>query len=241
LHTEYPRELQRHFEQAIASGQLAAGMEVTTEGLADRFQAAVESMRQVLQAACRKGLVEPVELREGTYLVLGLIQTNMESVFTHTAKAGFKPTSLVRTVEVEPASALVAAKLDMAAGSPVYRYVRTRNVDGQPLANQTNYIPYEVCPGLEEDDVFRHSFQKLLEDKYRAVLVEMKEHFALVPATEQDREILDLPENSSVLLIDRIALGPTGRPLVWADIRIRPDRYEYVKALWPDAAELLRS
>jgi DNA-binding GntR family transcriptional regulator len=69
----------------------------------------------------------------------------------------------------------------------------------------------------------------------------MKEHFALVPATEQDREILDLPENSSVLLIDRIALGPTGRPLVWADIRIRPDRYEYVKALWPDAAELLRS
>ena len=28
-------------------------------------------------------------------------------------------------------------------------------------------------------------------------------------------------------------------PLVWADIRIRPDRYEYVAALWPRAAKLL--
>jgi hypothetical protein len=42
-----------------------------------------------------------------------------------------------------------------------------------------------------------------------------------------------------VLVVDRVAKGATGWPLVWAMIRIRPDRYEYVAALWPEAAGLL--
>jgi GntR family transcriptional regulator len=240
LNVEYPRELQRQFEHALAGGRWAVGEQVTASDLARQFQVPVDQMGQVLRAAYRKGIVDQIEPEKDAFKVLGLARTEMESVFTHTAKAGFKPTSLVRTVEVEPATPQVAEKLDVTVGSPVYRYVRTRNVDDQPLANQTNYIPFEVCPGLEEDDVFRYSFQKLLEEKYLAVLAEMKEHFALVPATRQDQEILGLAEGSSILLIDRIALSPTGRPLVWASIRIRPDRYEYVAALWPPAAELLK-
>jgi DNA-binding GntR family transcriptional regulator len=51
---------------------------------------------------------------------------------------------------------------------------------------------------------------------------------------------LGLPAGATVLVVDRIARGATGWPLVWAEIRIRPDRFEYVAALWPQAAELLR-
>ena len=36
-----------------------------------------------------------------------------------------------------------------------------------------------------------------------------------------------------------VLLSATNRPVVWANIRIRPDRYAYVAALWPEAAELL--
>jgi GntR family transcriptional regulator len=181
-----------------------------------------------------------VEAKTDDFRILGLVSTTMESVFTHTAKAGLKPTSLVRAVEVEPATPEVAEKLAVEVGSPVFRYVRTRNVDGQALANQTNYIPFEVCPGLEHDDVFRFSFQKLLETKYFAVLSEMQEWFRLTPASHEDREILNLPPGSSVLIIERIALGATAWPLVWANLRIHPDRYEYVSALWPQAAHLLK-
>lgn len=240
MNLEYPSELQARFEQGIVGEDYALGEVVGAKELAGRFQVPVEQMSKVLRAACRKGLVAPVEPGGSDFRVLGLVKTDMESVFTHTAKAGFKPTSLVRAVEVEPATHEVAEKLSVEVGSPVYRYVRTRNVDGQALANQTNYIPYELCPGLEHDDVFRYSFQRLLEEKYLAVLVEMREWFRLVSATTEDREILDLPEGSSVLIIERIALGATGWPLVWANLRIRPDRYEYVSALWPQAAHLLR-
>jgi GntR family transcriptional regulator len=177
---------------------------------------------------------------EGSVRVLGLPTTQFASVFTHTASSGFKPRSEVRQVEVEPATPIVAEKLRIDVDSPVYRYVRTRWVNEQALANQTNYMPFEVCPGLEHDDVSRYSFQKLLEVKYAAVLAEMKEEALLVPANTQDQNVLGLAEGANVLVVDRIALSATGWPLVWAEIRIRPDRFEYVAALWPEAAKLLQ-
>jgi DNA-binding GntR family transcriptional regulator len=72
------------------------------------------------------------------------------------------------------------------------------------------------------------------------VLVDMQEEYLLLPATQQDREVLDLAEEASVLVIDRIAASATGWPLVWANVRIRPDRYQYVATLWPEAAALLK-
>jgi GntR family transcriptional regulator len=184
--------------------------------------------------------VDRVDQEGDLFRILGLPATSFASVFTHTASSGLKPRSVVRDVEVEPATPAVAAKLEVEVGSPVYRYVRTRYVAEQPLANQTNYMPFAICPGLEDDDVSRYSFQKLLEEKYFAVLVEMKEEFAIIPANDADQEILDLSPSSSILLVDRIALSATGWPLVWASIRIHPDRYQYVAALWPKAAQLLK-
>jgi GntR family transcriptional regulator len=239
LKSEYPSQLQARFEQAIIAGEYPAAEEVRVAQLANTWQTSPDSTRSIVQAAHRKGLVRWVDREDDRFRVVGLPSTRLASVFTHTQRAGFKPTSEVREVVVEPAGAKVADKLKVAPRSPVYRYVRTRNVDGQPLANQTNYMPFEVCPGLEHDDVTRYSFQRLLEEKYRAVVTDMKEWFSLVPATPEDGEILGLLASSSVLLIERIALSATRWPLVWAQIRIRPDRYQYVAALWPKAAELL--
>jgi GntR family transcriptional regulator len=238
LNAQFPRELQQQLEQAIVEGELAGDQLWTLGELAARLQASEGVLRRVVLAAQRKGLV--AEAGSDAFRVLGLPTTKFSSVFTHTAGSGLNPRSQVRDVAVEPATSPVAEKLRVEIGSPVYRCVRTRWVNEEVLANQTNYMPFEVCPGLEGDDVTRYSFQKLLEEKYHAVLVEMQEEYRLLPATEQDREVLGLPEGGSVLIVDRIALSAVGWPLVWAEIRIRPDRFDYVAALWPQAAELLK-
>jgi GntR family transcriptional regulator, N-acetylglucosamine utilization regulator len=239
LDVEFPRELQQRVERAIVNGELDSDQVWTLGDLADRFRVATGQVQWVVLAALRKGLM--AEARDGAYRVLGLPTTEFASVFTHTASSGLKPRSEVRQAVVELATPTVAEKLRVEVNSPVYRYVRTRWVNEEALANQTNYMPFEVCPGLEHDDVTHYSFQKLLEEKYHAVLVDMQEEVVLVPATDRDRAVLDLPQGASVLVVDRIALSTSGWPLVWADIRIRLDRFEYVAALWPQAAHLLKN
>ncbi len=237
MQIEFPRPLQARFEQAILSGELPRGQRVDCDELAARLSASRDAMMKVLAASYRKGLIQPTACG---FEILGLSQPTLDSVFQHTAKAGFKPTSIVRATTTEPATEQVAQKLDLPPGAPVYRQERTRLVNGEVLANQVNYIPYEVAPGLDEKDLSNFSFQQLLEGHYHAVFSEFKESTFLAPCAEDDLRILGLPPGSQMLVIERIGLSVTRRPLVWANIHIRPDRYDYVAGLWPQAAALLK-
>jgi len=236
---QFPVEMQRAFEQTLIAGEHAQGDILTLEQLRHRLHAGRVDLVTVMAAEVRKGLVK----RRGVdrFEVCGLAKPDVSSVFVHAEEQGLKPTSEVRAVIQEPASETVAAMLKVTVDAPVYRLERTRRVGGAALANQINYMPFEICPGLEEDDVTHASFKKLLEEKYLVFLAVAEESVDLVPASTHDREVLDLEPGSSVLEVDRLARSQTGWPVVWATLHIDPQHYEKVAALWPRAVELLQS
>ncbi len=233
----FPIQLQQQVEQAILEGKLVQGQEVTCDELATVWQTPPDQMRQVLLAEYRKGLVN----RHGDdYEIVGIVGPTLDSLFQYTAKSGLKPSSDVRAAIVVPCPEIAAAKIEVLVGAPVYRLERTRIVDDQVLANQVNYIPFEVCPGLEHDDISHTSFQKLLEGKYHTVIPEIKEDIRIVPGSEKDLEILGLQAGAQVLVVERLSFSANHVPVVWADIHIRTDRFHYVEKLWPSAAKLLQ-
>ncbi len=234
----FPQELQRSFETDIVSGALARGLWLGFTDLQNRYQADQSDLSRVLSAALRKGLIEKDSA--GAARILGKSRPAIQSVFQHAAKSGLSPKSIVRAVEVVPASALVAQKLGLAEQDAVYRQIRTRLVNDEIVANQNNYIPIEVCPGLEAVDLTHTSFQETLEGRYHAVVAHVEEHFEVRPGSGQDIDILDLEAGANILVVQRLSLSSSRLPLVWADIHIRIDRYHYVRALWPEAAALLQ-
>ena len=234
---DFPRELQQSFETDIVGGALAKGQWFSFADLQSRYHANQTDLSRVLFAAFRKGLIE-----KGTgdaVGILGKAQPGIQSVFQHAAISGLSAKSLVRAVEVVPASALVAQKLGLAEGTLVFRQIRTRLVNDEIIANQNNYIPIEVCPGLETVDLTHSSFQETLEGRFYAVVADLDEHFEIRPGTAQDVHVLGLEAGANVLVVQRLSLSSNQLPLVWADIHIRTDRYHYVRELWPEAAALL--
>jgi DNA-binding GntR family transcriptional regulator len=235
----YPQELQQALEQDIASGVLAKGRRIGVSDLQSRYPAAPADLERVLAAALRKGLVEAGS--PGTVDIRGKGASAIQSVFQHAAKSGLSPKSVVRAVEVVPASAEVAQRLRVAEQQPVFRQTRTRVVNGEVIANQNNYIPIEVCPGLETVDLSRTSFQETLEGRFHAVVARIEEKFEIRPGNQEDLDILGLPAGADVLVVERLSLSSSALPLVWADIHVRTDRYHYVRELWPEAAHLLQA
>jgi DNA-binding GntR family transcriptional regulator len=233
----FPQELQQSFETDIVSGALARGQWFSFGDLQTRYHADPMDLSRVLFAAFRKGLIEKDSA--GAVGILGKSQPAIQSVFQHATKAGLSPKSVVRAVEVVPASAQVAQKLGLAEQDSVYRQIRTRLVNDEIVANQNNYIPIEVCPGLETVDLTHTSFQETLEGRFHAVVADVEEHFEIRLASEQDIHILDLEAGANILVVQRLSLSSNQLPLVWADIHVRTDRYHYVKDLWPEAAALL--
>lgn len=233
----FPVELQRQVERAIAQGAFAKGQVLTLSELEKIFKTDRAALELVLQAEERKGLVS----RQGADIrILGVQEKGVDSLFQHTSRAGLKPTSIIRNAAIEPADDETAARLELPLGAPVYRLVRTRLINDEVLANQVNFIPYEVCPGLENEDVSRYSFQKLLEERYYTIITQIQEEMRIIPGNESDLQILGLPPGALVLIIDRLSYSCNRLPVVWASIHIRTDRYHYVSMLWSQAAPLLQ-
>lgn len=235
--SQFPVQVQRDFEQALTAGEYAAGDILSLSELSERFEAEPEAMSVVMAAEARKGLVKRKDA--SSFEICHMPEPDVGSVFVHAQERGLSPSSEVQAVAVEPASEVVADRLRLKPGAPIYRLERIRRVKGEPLAHQVNHMPFEICPGLEKDDVSHASFKRLLERKYLVFLTEAEESFNIVPAGANDRDVLGLSEGASVLSVDRLARSPTGWPVVWAILHIHPGRYTYVAEIWPEAARLL--
>jgi len=238
--TEYnfPKVLQEQIEGDIVMGFYLKGQIVSIEALQNRYQANTEELKRVINSSVRKGLLSR-NFTENQFSVLGKSRATVISVFQHAAKSGLTPRSVVRAVVVIPANKFVAKKLNINVDEPVYKQTRTRVINDQVIANQNNYIPIEVCPGLESIDLSHTSFQTILEGQFNAVVADIEESFAIQPGNEEDNNILGIEHGADVLIVQRLSLSPSRFPIVWADIHVRIDRYDYVKELWPEAAMLL--
>ena len=238
-HFNFPKSLQRQFEEAIVSNDLSEQQSLTSEELSYRFETSIDDIQLILPSLERKGLIK-IHI-DGTVEILGLYKAEIESVFQYAEKSKLKPETIVRSVTVEASSMCIAEELWIPEGDPVFVQVRTRLIDGQILANQYNFIPYEICPGLESVDLSKTSFQATLEKKFCTVIARIKEVYSLEPPERADKEILLITHNQPVLVVQRTSFSRNEFPLVFADIHVNPAKFHYVKDLWPEAVPLIKS
>lgn len=238
-HQKFPVTLQRQLESKISSGIFSAGQILHVENFSNLFHASIEDIQLVVSSLERKGLI--IQNTDGSIQILGVYKAAIESVFQYAEKSKLKPKTIVRSVTVVPAEESIAKKLWMSAGDPLYVQVRTRMIDDRILANQYNFIPYEVCPGLEDVDLTRASFQVTLENKFHTVIARIEETYALNPPEQDDGEILSIAQDEPVLVVQRTSFSRNEFPLVFADIHVNPAQYHYVKDLWPNAYPLLET
>lgn len=234
----FPVKLQKQFEADIVNGILPVGKHIEVDTFQQKYASGFGDAYIVLRSAWRKGLLDCC--KGGAYTVLGKSRSSVRSVFQHAASSGLSPKSVVRALKVVPANETVAAHLQIEAGYPVFCQTRTRLVNDEVAANQNNYIPIDVCPTLADVDLSQRSFQVTLNEDFNTVITEIQEEYQIAPPEGEDAHILDLKEGEDVLVVRRLSLSPTGQPLVWADIHVRLDRFHYVEALWPRAAEMLK-
>jgi DNA-binding GntR family transcriptional regulator len=235
---DFPVDLQRLFEEDIVKDQFDLNAIYSREYFENRYNAEKKDMDSVLRGIHRKGLI----FRDvnGKVKILGLPTAKITSVFQYAEKSQLKPSTIVRKVEILPADDLIAEKLDIEPQSPLFVQVRTRKINDEVLANQYNFIPYEICPGLETLDLSRSSFQVALEKDFHTVITRIQEDYFLSAPARDDMEILKLNQQEQVLVVQRTSFSRNNLPVVFADIHVNPRQFHYVKDLWPDANSLIK-
>lgn len=205
-------QLAQSIEEAINSGQLAAGDRLENEvSMTKRLGLSRPTARQAIQELVKKGLL--VRKRGvGTQVVHSQFsrEERLTSLYDDLAQAGKVPSTRVLDLHVGPLDDEVRDAIDAAEtiSGDFLTLRRLRLSDEMPLAILTNYLPARYQ--LSAVDLEAKGLYACL----RAAGVNLKIAHQRIGArlmTEEEAALLDDPMPAACLTVERIAYDDTGQ------------------------------
>jgi GntR family transcriptional regulator len=123
-----------------------------------------------------------------------------------------------------PATAEIAAFLNIHQGEAVQLLQRVRSVEDEKLLVSTTYIPATFCPDLHTVDLSASSLYKLLSERYGLVMTRGIRSLEAVAASQDEARLLDIALSSPLLLLESVAYLADGRAFEFSRTYHRGDR-----------------
>ena len=223
------RLIAEELRAAVRQGDYRDGGRLPSEeGLASRYGVSRGTVRQALAVLRAEGTVTS---RRGTRRV-ALESPPLHDFaellsFSRWARSqGQQPGSRVVREDWRPSSQEEAAQLRLPPGTPVYRVLRLRLLDGRPVMVERTVYPQavgELVARLPADTV---SVTEQLEAQ--GVLLTDADHTVdLAVADPQDAELLGCPAGAALLRERRRTTDPAGVPVEWSEDRYLPGVLAY--------------
>lgn len=152
------------------------------------------------------------------------------------ASRGFVASSRVLRLAEEPADAVSAEHLRLAAGSPVIRLDRVRLADDRPMAIERTTLDASAVPGLTDIDFTDKSLYGELEHRFGVLFDAGDQTIRAAIVRPEDAAELGVDEGSAVLEFVRVS-GSAGR-LIERTVSTYPgDRFELSAQIAPVTAQ----
>lgn len=224
------RQLEDILFERIERGEFKPGDQFPTEdALIKQYNVSRITVRQALRELVDRGVLVRQPGR-GSFVQQPKVDYSLTELTSFTEQMemlGKHPSSEVLKLQTEQASREVREQLDLTEGSCVLRIERLRLADGQPMALETIYLPEDLAPGLEAEDLAHQSVYRLLELVYNLRIADADLVLEARSADEDEAEALGIPPDAPVLFMRCTTYLPNGRPLNYVHCTYRGDTYRF--------------
>jgi len=173
-------------------------------------------VRQALAELETEGIIDRVKGR-GTFVAPHRTGERfvqfLTGLFEDVQARGSHLRSDVRRQEVVPADEPVAAQLGLETGAPVMLLERLRYVDDEPWALVITHLPYDVAPGLLQEDLTNQSLYALLERRFRVELRRGQRSVEAAIAHNDLARSLGIAPGDPVLVLRSVVYGSEDKPV----------------------------
>lgn len=216
-------EILRRYVEALTAGELLP----SERTLAERLDVARMTVRQALHRLAGEGLVYQ-RRGQGTFAAGGkLIQSESLISFSEDMRArGLSSGARMVSVSVHPASALLAARLQVREGAPVVQLLRVRTADDVPIAIERPSLSADRFPGLELADLTDVSLYKYLEQTWHVRAEYGEQRVSAVLLEPADAALLGIAPSMPCFSIERVSYDRDGRAVESDRSLYRGDRYD---------------
>ena len=229
--------------EQLAEGRFADGLPGEL-ALADQFRVARITVRKALAQLAAEGLIDrtpgrgtvprspPASAGSATSGNAargnghGRSRAQLTGLLENIVTMGLATKVKVLECELVPASAAVAAALQLAPGTPVQKAQRVRSTREGPLSLITTHVPAALAQGFGRRELAKKPILILLEEAG----VRIGHAVQTISACLADAHAaahLEVAVGSALLAVTRLIHDARGHPVQWLHGLYRPDRYQY--------------
>ncbi len=193
----------------IEKGVWKPGETIPTElDITERYGISRSTTRQAILALVNDGYLRR-EKSKGTIVTspTGRLRFvgSLISFTDEMDRKGIPHHSQILEQRVLPAEEHIARKLMLATGTSVYYLKRVRHVNDKPFLLDEHFIPYSLCPGIEQKYKNNTSLYRLLRSEYQIQLHHGQIEFEPIsPPSKEAIDLLKVSPSTSLLYVERI-------------------------------------
>ena len=165
------------------------------------------TVRQALQDLSQKGYSRAIH-GKGTVVVRPQIRQELRSIYSFDEdmrRLGKHPeTRIMDFVEIVP-TGNIATTMPLPSGESVYRIMRLRLANNEPMLLETNYLPCDRFPGFNRQMLENQSLYRVLTSKYGLNIDVAEETFEPILLRPLEAQVLGTGQGALGMLIERIS------------------------------------
>lgn len=194
--------------EQIMDGTLPEGTLLPSEReLCQKHRISRTTVRQALQDLSQKGYCQTIH-GKGTVVVRPQIRQELRSIYSFDEdmrRLGKTPeTQIMDFVEIVP-TGTVAALMQLPLGASVYRIMRLRLVNNEPMLLETNYLPCDRFPDFTRQMLENQSLYRVLASRYSLNIDVAEETFEPILLRPLESQMLRTGQGVLGMLVERIS------------------------------------
>ncbi len=227
-------QIQEDLKQRMDSGEFVPGTMIPSEReLSEHYDVSRMTVRQAMTNMVNDGYLYR-EKGKGTFVAEQKIEQPLQGMtsFTEDMKQrGMEASSRLISFETIPATVEIAKKLNLDESEDVFRVQRIRSADQKPMAVETTFLPVTLLPELTEE-IVQGSLYQYVEDKLGLSIEKATQMIEATVADDHQANLLEVPKNSAVLMIERNSILTDGTPFEVVKSAYRADRYKFISGIY---------
>lgn len=158
---------------------------------------------------------------------------SLQSLDSGPREVGFNVECRLISKETLPSDKRLAALLRIPPGTFVHKVRVLYLSSGEPVGQYVSYVPREIYPGLLEHDLEVEPLYQVLSQVIDGNLCQAEETIECIMADERRAGLLRILPGSPVILVQRLCLLDSSRPVEYRRTFYRTDRYRLRRILGP--------
>jgi GntR family transcriptional regulator len=217
--------------ERIQSGELPPDTRISSErDLSREYSVSRMTVRQAITDLVNLGILTR-RRGDGTYVTQPKVTQTLNQLIGFTElmeRRRVLPGAKVLELTVIGANKALARHLQINVGDRIWRIVRVRTGDRQPLALEHSFFPARLCPNLGRFDLEQRSIYRILKDEYGLVLTRATQTLEPTVANDFEAAALEVPKGSPLMLLERVGFAGDGVAVEYAKDLYRGDRSRFV-------------